>query len=174
MSLLRASHFRSSERPAARLSIRERMRRDLASCLLKARSTITARHDPPAHARECSRLPCPFHQTCRPTCGHALRRKAASWKAPRFCCGTSSRIRIDWTCLVLTLLLKHSEMPGRARATTPGRQADPDPKQKSGCQKNQTDDREGWYLAARRSIPENRGHHRLMDVARRLIRVNGG
>jgi hypothetical protein len=65
-------------------------------------------------------------------------------------------------------------MPGRARATTPGRQADPDPKQKSGCQKNQTDDREGWYLAARRSIPENRGHHRSMDVARRLIRVNGG
>src|SRR6266481_2241853 len=114
------------------------MRRNIASCLLKARFAITTRHGPPAHVRECSRLPCPFHQTCHLTCGHAPRRKAAFWKAPRFCCSTSTRIRIDWTCLVLTLLLKHLGIPGRAKATMPGRQADPDQNQKSARQRNQT------------------------------------
>ncbi len=114
------------------------MRRNIASCLSKARFAITTRHGPPAHVRECSRLPCPFHQTCHLTCGHAPRRKAAFWKAPRFCCSTSTRIRIDWTCLVLTLLLKHLGIPGRAKATMPGRQADPDQNQKSARQRNQT------------------------------------
>jgi hypothetical protein len=36
----------------AQLSIQERMRRDTASYLLKARFTITSKHGPPAHARE--------------------------------------------------------------------------------------------------------------------------
>src|SRR5258708_6030700 len=113
------------------------MQRDIARYLLKARSTITARHDPPEHAREGSRLRCSFHQTCHLTCEHALRGKGAFWKAPRSCCGTSTRIRTDWKCPALPLLLKPLEILGRAKATMPSRRADLELNQKSAGRKNQ-------------------------------------
>jgi hypothetical protein len=68
-------------------------------------------------------------------CEHALRGQVAFWKVPRFCCGTSTRIRIDWTGLASRLLLKLLEILGHAKATMPRRQ--PDLNQKSVCRKNQ-------------------------------------
>jgi hypothetical protein len=64
-------------------------------------------------------------------------RKVAFWKASRSCCGTSTRIRIDWTSLRLPLLSKHSEMRGRAMATMPRHQADLGLDQKCARRKNQ-------------------------------------
>jgi hypothetical protein len=36
-----------------------------------------------------------FSPACQLMCEHALRGKAAFWKVPGLCCGTSIRIRID-------------------------------------------------------------------------------
>ena len=110
-------------------------------------------------------------------CEHALRGQVAFWKVPRFCCGISTRIRIDWKCPVLPLLLKHLETPGRARATMPGRQADPDLKQKSACQRNQNK-RPGRMIPGDKPVNPRKlrpspfdGFHAPLDpLQRRLVR----
>src|ERR1700755_2496386 len=50
-------------------------------------------------------------------CEHALRGQVAFWKVPRVCCGTSTRIRIDWAGLASRLLLKLLDILGHASAT---------------------------------------------------------
>jgi hypothetical protein len=87
----------------ALLSTKERMHRDIATYLLRARIAIRAKLGPPGHAREWSGLRCSFRQTCQPTCAHAPLRKVAFWKAPstvavpRQESGSTERAR-DYSC----------------------------------------------------------------------------
>src|SRR5262245_45854306 len=118
--------------PGAQLLIQERTRREIASYLLM----VTIR-ELPARAKECWKLQCTFHQACRPMCVRAPLRKAARWKAPGSCCGTSAKTRIDLATLGLPWLLRHSDMLGHVMATMPRQQRDPSLDQKSAYRRNQ-------------------------------------
>jgi len=60
-----------------------------------------------------------LHQTYQLTCGRAPLRKVAHWKAPRSCCGISTRTRIDWMWPGLLLHSRHSGMLGHVLVMMP-------------------------------------------------------